>query len=161
MIVGMTDRLTLWERVKLAGRVLTRSAVDDMPEGIRPPSRVADCDPLSLSTVFRGVQVLQTAITGLPIHEMRGGVKLDTVSPLVFQPDVNRSRRDFLADLVASMVLDGNAFVRLVSYAGDVVSCEVLPRTLLSCPTTDKTRPPRACATATWGRITRPIRSCI
>ena len=82
---------------------------------------------MSLSTVFRGVQVLQTAITGLPIHEMRGGVKLDTVSPLVLQPDVNRSRRDFLADLVASMVLDGNAFVRLVSYAGDVVSCEVLP----------------------------------
>ena len=103
-----------------------------MPEGIRPPSRVVDCDPLSLSTVFRGVQVLQTAITGLPIHEMRGGVKLDTVSSLLQQPDVNRSRRDFLADMVASMVLDGNAFVRLVRFGGEVVSCEVLPPSLVT-----------------------------
>lgn len=131
MIGGMTDRLSLWERVKLASRVLTRSTADDMPEGIRPPSRAADCDPLSLSTVFRGVQVLQTAITGLPIHEMRGGVKLDTVSSLVQQPDVNRSRRDFLADMVASMVIDGNAFVRLVRFGGDIVSCEVLPPDLV------------------------------
>ena len=132
-MAGMTERMSLWQRVKLAGRMLTRSGVDDMPDGIRPPARdrVA-CDPLSLSTVFRGVQVLQTAITGLPIHEVRNGVKLDTVSSLVLQPDVNRSRRDFLADMVASMVLDGNAFVRLVRFGGDVVSCEVLPPSLVT-----------------------------
>ena len=112
----------------MAGRALTRGADAGVPDGIKPPARLAACDPLSLSTVFRGVQVLQTAITGLPIHEIRGGVKLDTVSSIVLQPDVNRSRRDFLADMVASMVLDGNAFVRLVRFAGDVVSCEVLPR---------------------------------
>lgn len=123
--------MNLWQRMKIAGRVLTRGADDDMPDGVRPPSRAAACDPLSLSTVFRGVQVLQTAITGLPIHEMRGGVKLDTVSSLVLQPDVNRSRRDFLADMVASMVLDGNAFVRLVRFGGGVVSCEVLPPSLV------------------------------
>lgn len=127
----MNDHLGLWQRLKLAGRVLTRSTADDMPDGIKPPSRAGTTDPLSLSTVFRGVQVLQTAITGLPIHEMRGGVKLDTVSSLVLQPDVNRSRRDFLADMVASMVLDGNAFVRLVRFGGDVVSCEVLPPALV------------------------------
>lgn len=126
------NNLSLWDRMKLAGRILTRSDADDMPEGIRPPSREPVCDPLSLSTVFRGVQVLQTAITGLPIHEMRGGLKLDTVSSLILQPDVHRSRRDFLADMVASMVLDGNAFVRLVRYAGEVVTCEVLPPSLVT-----------------------------
>ncbi|KXS28327.1 MAG: phage portal protein [Bifidobacterium bifidum] len=124
-------RMNLWQRMKIAGRVLTRGADDDMPDGIKPPARASVCDPLSLSTVFRGVQVLQTAITGLPIHEMRGGVKLDTVSSLVLQPDVNRSRRDFLADMVASMVIDGNAFVRLVRFGGDIVSCEVLPPALV------------------------------
>lgn len=119
----------LWQRLRLAGGIVVRGAdaLADVPEGVRPPSRERSYDPLTLSTVFRGVQVLQTAITGLPIHETRNGLKLDTVSALVARPDVNRSRRDFISDLVASMVLDGNAFVRLVRYGGEVVTCEVLP----------------------------------
>lgn len=48
--------------MKLAGRVLTRGAEGtDMPEGVKPPARRSDTEPLQLSTVFRGVQVLQTA----------------------------------------------------------------------------------------------------
>lgn len=124
--------MNLWQRMRLAGRALRRGADDDMPDGIKPPARAAVCDPLSLSTVFRGVQVLQTAISSLPIHEMRNGVKLDTVSSLVAQPDVNRSRRDFIADMVASLALDGNAFIRLLHYGGEVVSCEVLPPSLVT-----------------------------
>lgn len=116
--------------MKLAGRVLTRGADGtDMPSGIKPPARVpAGGDPLQMSTVFRGVQVLQTAITGLPIVEQRGGVALPDVNPLVAQPDVKRSRRDFIADIVASLVLDGNAFTRIVrDWKGEIVTCEVLP----------------------------------
>lgn len=91
--------------MKLAGRVLTRGADGtDMPEGVKPPSRSSATEPLQLSTVFRGVQVLQTAITGLPIVEQRGGRDLPDVSPMVLQPDVSRSRRDFIADIVASLV---------------------------------------------------------
>ena len=46
--------------MKLAGRVLTRGAEGtDMPEGVKPPARRSDTEPLQLSTVFRGVQVLQ------------------------------------------------------------------------------------------------------
>ncbi|KFI52625.1 phage portal protein [Bifidobacterium biavatii] len=122
--------MKFFDRIPAAWRALTRSD-DTVPDGVKPPARASVYDPLALSTVFRGVQVLQTAITGLPIHEMRGGLKLDTVSALVAQPDVNRSRRDFLADMVASMVLDGNAFVRLLRYGGEVVSCEVLPPALV------------------------------
>lgn len=127
------SNMNLWQRMRFAGSIMTRGveALDDIPEGIMPPSRSESYDPLSLSTVFRGVQVLQTAITGLPIHEMRAGIKLNTVSSLVTNPDVNRSRRDFLADMVASMVLDGNAFVRLVRFDGEIVSCEVLPPSLV------------------------------
>lgn len=125
--------MNLWQRMRFAGSIMTRGveALEDIPEGIMPPSRSESYDPLSLSTVFRGVQVLQTAITGLPIHEMRSGIKLNAVSSLVTKPDVNRSRRDFLADMVASMVLDGNAFVRLVRFDGEIVSCEVLPPSLV------------------------------
>ena len=119
----MNGRLSLWQRLKLAGGVMKRGneALADVPAGIMPPSRATACDPLALSTVFRGIQVLQTAITGLPIYETRAGLKLDSISSLVAQPDVNRSRRDFLADMVASMALDGNAFVRLVRFGGEIV----------------------------------------
>lgn len=115
--------------MKLAGRVLTRGAEGtDMPEGVKPPPRRSDTEPLQLSTVFRGVQVLQTAITGLPIVEQRGGRDLPDVSPMVLQPDVSRSRRDFIADIVASLVLDGNAFTRIVrDWKGEIVTCEMLP----------------------------------
>ncbi len=121
--------MNLWKRMKLAGRVLTRGAEGtDMPEGVKPPARRSDTEPLQLSTVFRGVQVLQTAITGLPVVEQRGGRDLPDVSPLVLQPDVSRSRRDFIADIVASLVLDGNAFTRIVrDWQGEIVTCEVLP----------------------------------
>ena len=121
--------MNIWQRMKLAGRVLTRGTEGtDMPEGVKPPSRLPDSEPLQLSTVFRGVQVLQTAITGLPIVEQRGGRDLPDVSPLVLQPDVSRSRRDFIADIVASLVLDGNAFTRIVrDWQGEIVTCEVLP----------------------------------
>ena len=47
---------------------------------------------------------------------------------MVLQPDVSRSRRDFIADIVASLVLDGNAFTRIVrDWKGEIVTCEVLP----------------------------------
>lgn len=115
-------------------KVLVRGerALADIPDGIMPPARAKAYDPLQLSTVFRGVQVLQTAITGLPLYEVRNGLKLDTVSAIIAQPDVNRSRRDFISDLVASMVLDGNAFIRVTRFDGDPVTCEVLPPTLVA-----------------------------
>ena len=121
--------MNLWERMRLAGRVLTRGADGtDMPDGIKPPKRGPATEPLQLSTVFRGVQVLQTAIAGLPIVEQRGGRDLPDVSPMVLQPDVSRSRRDFIADIVASLVLDGNAFTRIVrDWKGEIVTCEMLP----------------------------------
>ena len=125
--------MNIWKRMRLAGRVLARGADEDMPEGIRPPARTpAGHDPLTLSTVFRGVQVLQTAISGLPIYESRNGVRLSTVSPLIVQPDSKRSRRDFLGDIVAALALDGNSFVRLVRFNGEIVTCEVLPPNLVT-----------------------------
>lgn len=126
--------MSLWQRVRFAGKVMTRgaAALSDLPEGIMPPPRSDSYDPLQLSTVFRGVQVLQTAIAGLPLYEVRNGLQLEGLSSLIEQPDVRRSRRDFISDLVASMVLDGNAFIRLLRFNDEVVSCEVLPPNLVT-----------------------------
>ena len=99
-----------------------------VPAGVLPPARAdVGVDPLTLSPVFRGVQILQTAVSSLPVYEMKAGVRTPATTPLIVQPDRTRSRRDFISDIVASLALDGNAFVRLVTFGGDVVSCEVLP----------------------------------
>ena len=102
--------------------------MQDVPEGVRPPSRELSADdPLTLSVVFRAVQILQTAVSGMPLHEYRYGQRLDNLSPLVAQPDVNRSRRDWIADIVMSLAVDGNAFVRLIRDSqGAVISCPVI-----------------------------------
>lgn len=103
-----------------------------MPDGVRPPARGADSDPLQLSTVFRGVQVLQTAITGLPLDEYVNGVKTASSSALLGRPDRTRSRRDFISDLVASMVMDGNAFIHVQRYRDEVVDARILPPALVT-----------------------------
>lgn len=128
----MMWRMKFFSNVKaLFTRDLTGAT--DMPDGVRPPEREpADADPLTLSTVFRGVQILQTAISTLPVDEVKGGVRAPATSPLIVQPDRNRSRSDFISDLVASLALDGNAFVRLVEFNGAPVSCEVLPPELVT-----------------------------
>ena len=133
MMCRMND-FGFFQRLRFAGKIITRgvAAVDDIPAEIMPPSRTAAYDPLQLSTVFRGVQVLQTAIAGLPLHEMRGGVKLNTLTSIIDRPDANRSRRDFISDIVASLCLDGNAFVRKLRYGNEVVSCQVLPPSLVA-----------------------------
>ncbi len=129
------NSMNLWERVKAAGALLTRGAdaFEDMPDEIKPPARgAAGEDPLTLSSVFRAVQVLQTAISGLPIVELRNGIRLESQSMLVMKPDNTRSRRDFISDIVASLALDGNAFVRIRrDFKGEIVTCEVLPPKLV------------------------------
>lgn len=112
---------------RLLGRTGPRARAG-MALGITPPPRTdASDDPLTLSTVFRGVQVLQTAIAGLPVVEMRGGVRLPETSPFVTRPDPLRSRRDWISDIVASLCLDGNAFIRIDRYDGTPIAYTVLP----------------------------------
>lgn len=132
-VVGrMMWRMSFFHNVKAW---LTRDAAgdSDMPAGVRPPEReAAGVDPLTLSTVFRGVQILQTAVSSLPVYEVKAGIRTPATDPLILQPDPARSRRDFISDIVASLVLDGNAFIRLVDYRGRIESCEVLPPELVT-----------------------------
>lgn len=121
------------QRMKAAYRMVTKGELPaDMPEGLHPASRAGQVEPLTLSTVFRGVQVLQTAITGLPLNEYRNGVAQSRCSPIIARPDTRRSRRDFIADLVASMVIDGNAFILTSQLGGEIVDCRILPPQLVT-----------------------------
>ncbi|MCI1935155.1 MAG: phage portal protein [Bifidobacteriaceae bacterium] len=120
--------MSTWTNLKRAASTFralqTRS---DMPAAITPPPRSTSTDPLALSTVFRGIQILQTALTGLPIRQLKNGYQVERVDNRVLHPDVNRSRRDFISDTVASLALDGNAFYRKVVFDGQIVSLEILP----------------------------------
>lgn len=128
---GMMAPMSFMSRFRLAWRTAT-AGDDAMPDGVRPPSRAAAADPLRISTVFRGVQVLQTAITGLPIDVYVDGVRTARQPAIIRQPDTRRSRRDVISDLVASMCLDGNAFLRVRRFGDEAVSCEVLPPHLVT-----------------------------
>lgn len=100
---------------------------ESAPAGVTPPSRSTAIDPLTLSTVFRGVQILQTALAGLPLKQMKNGYETTRIDSRVLRPDVKRSRRDFISDTVLSLALDGNAFYRKIMFGGNVVSLELLP----------------------------------
>lgn len=124
--------MSIMDRIGAAWRMITRGETA-MPDIVRRTTRGGDIEPLQLSTVFRGVQVLQTAITGLPLDEYVHGVKTaGAPSPLLDRPDRARSRRDFIADLVASMVMDGNAFIHVQRYKGEVVDARILPPSLVT-----------------------------
>lgn len=77
---------------------------------IMPPRRetVAQ-DPLTMVAVFRGVQILQTAISGLRIDQYSNN-KRRTLAPIVNKPNVNQTRKDFISETVAALIFDGNAF---------------------------------------------------
>lgn len=121
--------MSTWTNLKHATQMFRalQKRSDTPPASIMPPARGADIDPLTLSTVFRGIQILQTALTGLPIRQLKNGYEVEKIDTRVLHPDVNRSRRDFIADTVASLALDGNAFYRKVQFDGNIVSLEALP----------------------------------
>ena len=71
-----------------------------------PPARESAMgDPLSMSTVFRAVQILETAVADLPVVQTRGGFEIGQ-SAIVTKPDVFKSRRDFIKEIVASLSLN-------------------------------------------------------
>lgn len=123
--------MSLWTDFKqyfgIQQRADTAGTDADRLAPIMPPARSASVDPLTLSTVFRGVQILQTALAGLPIKQLKNGFEVPRVDSRVLQPDVKRSRRDFISDTVMGLVLDGNAFYRKIVFDGNVVSLENLP----------------------------------
>jgi len=87
---------------------------------------------MTLSTVFRAVQIHATSVSQLSLDVERGGLKIDT-SAIVATPSLKMTRSAFLEETTTCLYLDGNAFYRLVrapgadaTSEGPVVDVEIL-----------------------------------
>lgn len=119
---------TLWQRI--TGRVEETRAVQPTI-----PSRAATyATPelaLSLTAVYRAVQIIATPISKMNLRTFRyaTGMEMQIENPvLVNKPSLLESRRDFLYQTVVSLGLEGNAFW-LKSYGsnGQVNDLTLLP----------------------------------
>ena len=99
------------------------------------PSRAAAVvspdSALTLTAVYRAVQIIATPISKMPINTYRfaTGVELRIENPvLVNKPDINTNRRDFIFQTVVSLALEGNAFwLKNYGSNGQVNNLTLLP----------------------------------
>lgn len=124
-------------RISNTAALLLRAAqtTDDVEEAdapTLPPRLSASHDPLALSTVFRGVQIIETAVSKLPLIQYAPDGSRMRPSTLITRPDLNRSRRDLFGDLVSALALNGNAFLLKVEAGGVLVGVRSLPPQLVT-----------------------------
>lgn len=118
--------------MRLLGKLITRAAEPTSAPlpGVIPPRRdVAGRDPLTLSAVYRAVDILTTAASQISIKVDRGGAPLadSDISSIIKAPSLSLTRADFIELWVSSLALTGNAYVRVHRYNGDPVELEILP----------------------------------
>lgn len=82
---------------------------------------------MSLSTIYRGIQIHATAACQLSIAVERNGEILADTPALVARPDVDEDQAAFVEYTVVSLYIDGNAFWRIYRNAqGAVVNVVAL-----------------------------------
>lgn len=119
---------SLWQRI--TGReVENRSATPVWPT--RSDYSVGVNEALTLTAVYRSIQIIATPISKMPLQTFKyaTGLEVPVENPvLVNKPNFLESRRDFLFQTVVSMALDGNAFW-LKSYGsnGQVNNLTLIP----------------------------------
>lgn len=119
---------TLWQRI--TGRdVESRSATPIWPT--RSDYSVGVNEALTLTAVYRSIQIIATPISKMPMQTFRfaTGMEMPVENPvLVNKPNFLDTKRDFLFQTVVSMALDGNAFW-LKSYGsnGQVNNLTLIP----------------------------------
>ncbi|WP_157694631.1 MULTISPECIES: phage portal protein [unclassified Leifsonia] len=101
-----------------------------MPARLMPARREAEVTAeraLTLSTLYRGIQIHATSVSQLSIDVERNGVVLPETPALALKPDVDETRSAFLEYTVNSLYLDGNAFWRVTrGPLGEVINLSVL-----------------------------------
>jgi HK97 family phage portal protein len=119
---------TLWQRI--TGRdVESRSATPIWPT--RSDYSVGVNEALTLTAVYRSIQIIATPISKMPMQTFKyaTGLEVPVENPiLVNKPNYLESKRDFIFQTVVSMALDGNAFW-LKSYGsnGQVNNLTLIP----------------------------------
>ncbi len=124
---------TLWQRITQSAPE-QRAAQPTIPT--RSDSVVTPNTSLSLTAVYRAVQIIATPISKMPIDTYRfaTGLELKVENPvLVNKPDINSNRRDFLYQTVISLALEGNAFwLKNYGSNGQVNNLTLLPASAVS-----------------------------
>jgi HK97 family phage portal protein len=103
---------TLWQRITGQAPIEKRLAPPPIPA--RSNSTVSTTNALSLTAVYRCIQIIATPIAkALPLETYRyaGGIEQKIPNPLlVTNPSLSETRRDFIFSTVSSLALEGNAF---------------------------------------------------
>ena len=114
---------------RLLGRPERRAAQPTIPT--RHPAVVNPTTALSLTAVYRAVQIIGTPISKMTINTYRfaTGIELKVENPvLVNNPSIQQNRRDFLFQTVASLALEGNAYwLKNFGSNGQVNNLTILP----------------------------------
>jgi HK97 family phage portal protein len=97
----------------------------------RQPSIVTPTSALSLTAVYRAIQIIGTPISKMTINTFRfaTGVELKVENPvLINNPSLDQNRRDFLFQTVADLALQGNAYwFKNYGSNGQVNNLTILP----------------------------------
>ncbi|QOL34599.1 phage portal protein [Bifidobacterium lemurum] len=106
------------------------------------PARMpADHEPTGLIQVFRAVQVLETAVSALPIVQLDRAGRQSIADGIVNSPSLDMTRRELVSYLVACLATDGNLFL-LKRRVGDKV-IDVMPLPPREVAVTDMSADPR------------------
>lgn len=124
---------SIWQRLTGAP-TQTRAVQPTIPT--RSAAVVTTDTALTLTSVYRAVQIIATPISKMPIETYRyaTGMELQVENPvLVNKPDINSNRRDFLYQTVVSLALEGNAFWhKSFGSNGQVNNLTLLPASAVS-----------------------------
>lgn len=114
---------------RLLGRPERRAVQPTIPT--RQAAIVTPDSALSLTAVYRAVQIIATPISKMTINTYRyaTGIELKVDNPvLVNNPSIDQNRRDFLFQTVASLALEGNAYwLKNYGSNGQVNNLTILP----------------------------------
>lgn len=117
----------LWQRI--TGRTETRAVQPTVPT--RSATSVTPDSALTLSAVFRAVQIIGTPISKMELRTYRyaTGMEQRIENPiLVNKPSLNDTRRDFFFQTVVSLALEGNAYwFKSFDSRGNVNNLTLLP----------------------------------
>ena len=119
---------------RLLGRPERRAIQPTIPT--REAALVTPSSALSLTAVYRAVQIIATPISKMTIDTYRfaTGIELKVENPvLVNNPSIEQNRRDFLFQTVTDLALEGNAYwLKNFGSNGQVNNLTILPASAVS-----------------------------
>lgn len=128
----------MWKRARELFAA-TEQRAGESSGGVLPPPRrvvpsyVSPDEAVSISDVYRGLQIIGTSVGQLTMHQYRGATRVATAHPLVRQPQLGQAASHFWEETTMDLATCGNAYWRKYrTPEGRVVDLEKLdPRDVL------------------------------